>query len=215
MIGLLALLIACHVVSALLAQGWVTAAITDLLAVAYLACLLLHRPWRPLLERLLVLGLVAGILELATDAAGRDVAHSLIYPVGEPLVWTSPFYMPVSWMIVLSNAGYLGWRLAGLVPRLSLGLAIALTGVFGALTIPFYEETAYYAGWWHYAPATLTLGHTPAYVLLFEGLVAASLPLLCAGLLSRSLVRAALRGVVLGAWIPVAAFVTWLVLGRW
>jgi hypothetical protein len=214
-VGLLTLLIACHVVAALLARGWITAALTDLLAVVYLGALLLRGSWRPLVARLMLLGLIAGILELATDAAGRDVAHSLIYQPGQPLLWASPFSMPVSWMVVLSTVGYLGWRLVGLAPRLPLWLAVGLTAAFGACTIPFYEETAFYAGWWHYAPTALTLGHTPAYVLVFEGLVSAALPLLSGNLLTRSPRVAALRGLLVGAWMPVAAFAAWLALGRW
>jgi hypothetical protein len=214
-LGLLGLLVAGHVVAAALARGWVTAVALDTLAVSYLLCLAGRRIWRPLLVRLLLLGLVAGVLELATDAAGRDFAHSLVYPPGAPSVWVSPFYMPFSWMIVLTQLGYLGWRLRTLAPRMSVPLAVALTAVSGALIVPFYEETALYAGWWRYIPARLAFGHTPAYVFLFEGLVAAALPLVGAGLTRAPLTRVALRGAALGAWFPVAALLAWLALGRW
>jgi len=214
-LGLLALLIACHVAAALLALGPLTAVLTDALAIAYLAALSARRSWRPLILRLLLLGLVAGVLELATDAAGRDFAHSLVYPDGEPLLWTSPAYMPLSWMLVIAQLGYLGWRLRGLAPRVPLRLAMPLCGACGAIVIPFYEETAYYAGWWSYAPARLALGHTPAYVLLFEGLICAALPLLAGWIEALPPWRAALRGALLGAWMPVAALAAWLALGRW
>src|SRR5258706_14507918 len=91
-VGLLALVVACHVAAASLALGPLTAALTDALALAYLAALAVHRRWRPLIWRLTLLGLVAGVLELATDAAGRDFAHSLTYPSGEPLLWASPAF---------------------------------------------------------------------------------------------------------------------------
>jgi hypothetical protein len=213
-VGLWALLVVGHVVAALLAWGWITAVLLDVLAGGYLLCLAARLPWRPLVVRLLLLGLVAGMLELATDAAGRDFAHSLVYPPGAPLLWASPIYMPFSWMIVLTQLGYLGWRLRALAPRVSPPLAVALTGLAGALMIPFYEESAYYAGWWHYIPTRLALGHTPAYVFLFEGLVAAALPLVTAGLTWRPLGRVALRGVAVGTWLSLAALVAWLTLGR-
>jgi hypothetical protein len=127
--------------------------------------------------------------------------------------------MPLSWMVVLAQIGYLAWRLVGLtapgsrLPRSLPWLAMALTGLWGALNIPFYEEMAWRAGWWSYAPAP-GLSHTPYYVMLFEGLIAAALPPLLANLQRRPPRAILLRGLLLGAWIPCAALASWLLLGR-
>lgn len=212
-LGVLALMVACHLVAALLARGWVTALATDVLVVAALLGMASRPAWRPLLARLFVMGLMAGVLELFTDASGEHIAHSLIYPAGEPMLWDSPLYMPLSWAIVLTQLGYLGWRLRGLVPPLRLWQSVALTGLAGAAMVPFYEEMAYYAGWWRYTPV-LRVGHTPIYVLFFEGGIAALLPLITGRLRSRSLRYAALLGVVIGIWMPVVALVTWIAVGR-
>ena len=209
-LGLLALMVLCHLVAARLAVGPITAVLTDVLAVIYLLAVVSRPAWRPLVLRLMLLGLVAGVLELFTDAAGESVAHSLVYAAGGPMLWASPLYMPFSWMIVLTLLGYLGWRLRGLLP---LWLAIVITGLWGSLNIPFYEETAYYAGWWHYA-TTLRIGHTPVYVLLFEGLIAAALPLLTTAFPRVAWRAIVWRGVALGAWMPVVAFCSWQLLGR-
>jgi len=209
-LGLLVLMVACHLVAAHLAVGPVTAALSAALASGYLLALLPRPAWRPLVLRLMLLGLVAGMLELFTDAAGESVAHSLVYAAGGPMLWASPLYMPCSWMVVLTLLGYLGWRLRGLLP---LWLAIVTTGLWGAFNIPLYEESAYYAGWWHYATAP-RIGHTPLYVVLFEGLIAAALPLFTRSfphLAWRMVVR---RGIALGAWMPLAAFCSWQLLGR-
>jgi hypothetical protein len=215
-LALLALMIAGHIAAAMLAVGWITAALIDALALVYLAALLARPTWRPLVGRLLLLGLVAGIVELFTDAAGHQFARSLYYPQGQPLLWDSPFYMPLSWMLVLTQLGYLAWRLAALLPGERLPWrAMLLTGLVGAVNVPFYEEAAYHAGWWRYAPTVLHLGHTPAYVLLFEGLVAAVLPLLTLGLLQLRLPRVTARGAILGLWMPCAALLAWLLLGVW
>jgi hypothetical protein len=215
-LALLGLMIAGHIAAALLARGWITAALIDTLALVYLAVLLARPTWRPLVGRLMLLGLVAGILELFTDAAGHQFAHSLFYPQDQPLLWDSPFYMPLSWMIVLTQLGYLAWRLAGLLPGRRLPWrASLLTGLAGAVNVPFYEEAAYHAGWWRYAPTVLHLGNTPAYVLLFEGLVAAALPLLTLGLLKLHWRSVALRGAILGLWTSCAALLAWLLLGVW
>jgi hypothetical protein len=209
--GLFVLMALCHLVAALLARGWITAAISDGVILCYLAGMLWARPaWRPLIGRLLLFGLVAGIVELATDAAGEQVAHSLVYPVGEPMLWRSPLYMPISWMVVLTLLGYLGWRLAGLAP---LWLATALAALAGMLIIPFYEESAWYAGWWRYTTLP-RLGHTPVYVFAFEGAVVAALPLLLRGFERLAPARVVVRGLLLGAWMPLVAFVTWRLLGQ-
>ena len=219
MLATFALLVAGHIVSAIGRFGWVSAAVTVGLTALALLGLALRRAWRPLLLRLLAFGLVAGVCELFTDYSGEVVAHSLSYPPGEPMLWASPIYMPISWMVVLTQIGYLAWRLAGLttpVPHPSRSLpwlAMALTGLWGALNIPFYEEMAWHAGWWSYAHAR-SLGHTPYYVLLFEGLLALALPPLLAGIERRSLRATLLRGLALGVWIPCAALAAWLLLGR-
>jgi hypothetical protein len=215
-LALLGLMVVGHVIAALLARGWITAAGIDAVALVYLVALLIAPVWRPLVARLLLLGLVAGMLELFTDAAGHQVAHSLFYPQDQPLFWDSPFYMPFSWLIVLTQLGYLAWRLAGLLPGGRIPWrAILLTGLAGALNVPFYEEAAYHAGWWRYAPTILRLGHTPAYVLLFEGLVAAALPLLTRGALRLRWPVVVARGAILGLWMPCAALLAWLLLGLW
>jgi hypothetical protein len=215
-LALLGLMIAGHVIAAVLAVGWITAAAIDALALIYLLALLARPAWRPLIGRLMLLGLVAGILELVTDAAGHQFARSLFYPQGQPLLWDSPFYMPLSWMIVLTQLGYLAWRLAGLVPGGRIPWrAILLTGLVGAVNVPFYEEAAYHADWWRYAPTVLHLGNTPAYVLLFEGMIAAALPLLTWGLLRVRWPEVAVRGAILGLWMPCAALLAWLLLGVW
>jgi hypothetical protein len=90
-----------------------------------------------------------------------------------------------------------------------------LTGLTGALLVPFFEETAWYAGWWRYTATRLLLGHVPAYVILFEGLIAAALPLLVVGLPRLPWRFVALCGLALGVWMPVAALVAWLALGLW
>jgi hypothetical protein len=213
MLATLALMVACHIVAAVGRLGWGSAAATVALTALALLGLALRRAWRPLLLRLLAFGLVAGVCELFTDYAGQTVAHSLNYPPGEPMLWASPLYMPFSWMVVLTQLGYLAWRLDTLSPIPPRWLAMALTGLWAALNIPFYEEMAYQARWWSYAPAP-GLGHTPAYVILFEGLIGLILPPLLTRIEQRSLRATLVRGLALGLWIPWAALASWWLIGR-
>src|SRR5262249_30286691 len=108
---------------------------------------------------------------------------------------------------------YLGWRLRGLAPRLPVWGACLLVGGAGTLLVPFYEEMAYYAGWWQYATAP-RIGHTPLYVMLFEGAITVVLPLLLFHLERRRLSCAVAVGALLGLWMPGAALGSWLLLGR-
>jgi hypothetical protein len=215
MLGSLAVSVTADVVSARLAAGWRTSVAVTALEGAYFLALALLRPaWRGLLGRLFVVGLTAGVIELFTDAAGESVVHSLSYPPGEPLIWASPFYMPVAWALVLMQLGYLGWRLRGLVgARLSLWGAVGIAAFCGALVVPFYEEMAFHAGWWRYAPAP-GFGHTPFYVMLFEGAIAAVLPLILFHIERRRASYAVAAGLLLGAWMPCAALAAWLLIGR-
>lgn len=213
MAGALAFQVALHVAAAALGVGWATAAAAVTLMAAALGVIAARPAWRPLVARLLLLGLVMGIVELFTDFAGEVVARSLIYPPGEPMIWASPVYMPFSWMVTLTVTGYLAWRLWGLAPGLPRWATIILLGLWGAVNIPFYEEMAWHAGWWRYASAP-GLFHTPYYVMLFEGLTVALLPPLVARLETRAWWSVALRGLALGAWAPWAALFAWLLIGR-
>src|SRR6476646_4549252 len=71
-LALLGLMIVGHIAAAMLAVGWITAALIDALALVYLVALLARPAGRPLVGRLMLLGLVAGILELFTDVAGHQ-----------------------------------------------------------------------------------------------------------------------------------------------
>jgi hypothetical protein len=210
MLGTLALVIASDGVAAALGVGPITAWATLALSLAALGACMTQVAWRPLLLRLLLLSLVMGVVELFTDFSGEIVARSLIYPPNEPMIWASPAYMPFSWMVTLTLIGYLAWRLWTLLPG---WLAIVLTGLWGAANIPFYEEMAYRAGWWRYAAAP-SLGHTPIYVLIFEGLTCAIIPLLVARLETHGWRGALWRGLALGVWAPWAALFAWLLVGR-
>jgi hypothetical protein len=192
-------------------KWWYVGFIDLFLSALLLILVISRRMVRPLLGRLMMAGLVAGICELFTDAAGQHIVHSLIYPARELTIWTSPIYMPLSWLVTLTYLGYISWRLRAL---LGWRIAILLCGLLGAIDIPFFEEISYYGGWWRYVPTHLMLGHTPAYVVLFEGLVVAALPLLFDRLERRSWIETVMLGVVIGIWMAISALTAWLLLGR-
>ena len=124
------------------------------------------------IARLLLFGLGLGIVELLADALCVRFTHTLDYTVARsPMLGLSPFWMPLAWMIVAAQIGYLGYRL---IHKLGMKTGIALTAVLGAINIPFYEEMAYHAHWWQYQNCRM-VGHTPVYIIVAELVIGLSL----------------------------------------
>ncbi len=68
-----------------------------------------------LLARFLLFGLVVGFTELAADAWLVDYTHTLDYSIGGgPMIWRSPFWMPLAWEVLAVQFGYIGLRLCSL-----------------------------------------------------------------------------------------------------
>ena len=110
---------------------------------------------------LLVFGFTTGLAELITDWYHVAVFKSLVYDNFSLFrLWASPEYMPLGWMNTMVQMGYIGWRLSEF---LSVGKTMAIVGIIGALSIPYYEEMAFHAGAWHYQNAYM-IGNTPLWV---------------------------------------------------
>ncbi|MGD1846104.1 MAG: hypothetical protein ACFB10_11985 [Salibacteraceae bacterium] len=130
-----------------------------------------------LILKFLGFAVVAGLAELVADHYLVAISDTLIYPTDEPMLWSSPAYMPFSWTVVLIEFGFLGWLMAR---KMHPSLAGLLLGVLGALLVPLYEHWAIDAGWWSYKDTPM-LGPVPIYVIIAEGLLMVPVPylLLC------------------------------------
>ena len=149
------------------------------------------------MARLLLFGLVFGVIELAADALCVQYTRTLDYSVAHSyLLGLSPYWMPAAWMVVSAQIGYLGYRL---MRRLGTGRGMALTALLGAVNIPFYEEMAYHAHWWRYENCR-RIGHTPVYIIVAELVIGLTLgPLAAWAMRTGSTWReAALAGLVGG-----------------
>ena len=152
------------------------------------------------LARLIVFGLVAGVVELAADAWLVDYTRTLDYSVGgSPMLWRSPLWMPFAWEVVAVQFGYLGLRLR---ERFSVA-GLAAIGLLGAINIPYYEEMARRIHWWEYSGCRMISG-TPYYIILGELLIAISFALLVKGFRRATLGKAAVMGVAAGGAIFVS-----------
>jgi uncharacterized membrane protein len=177
--------------------GWKAAAA---MTFAELAAVLLY--WAgtkdPIIPKLLVFGLIVGFGELPSDAYSVIVKGTLVYPGGEPMIWASPFYMPISWLAIMVQGGFMAWALR---QRFGLWKTVLLLVLVGGSYVPLYEYLARNANFWFYQNCPMVLGHTPYYVILAEALLCGALPFLMKDLPGLTWGRAVLFAVVESAVI--------------
>jgi hypothetical protein len=187
--------------SSVFAWGPITASvITYSLYLAYWVFVWLRRD--PLVFRLLLIGTVAGILELVTDDYLVTGINSLVYPKDEWIIWSSPAYMPLAWSNVLLQLGFIGVLL---MRKFSVGLSSLILGLAGGMYIPLYEHLAKDAGWWWYHANTRMIFNAPVYVILCEALISLSLPLLALYAMKYRPKASVVLGGFLGIWIYISA----------
>jgi fluoride ion exporter CrcB/FEX len=161
-----------------------------------------------LLARFLLFGLVVGLTELAADAWLVDYTHTLNYSIGGgPMIWRSPFWMPLAWEVVAVQFGYVGLRLWERFGEFGLFLIALL----GSINIPFYEEMARRIHWWEYSGCRM-ISFTPWYIILGEFGIALGFALLARSLRRGSWRMAVVTGFIGGisifACYAVAFFIT-------
>lgn len=124
-------------------------------------------------RNVLVLGTVAGVIELGVDRFLVETTGTLAYPETLPMLASSPLYMPLAWAIVITHLGYVGVRIGEVYGRAA---ASAVPSVAAVALVGFYEYGAFHAGIWEYVSAPfLMLGHVPLYVVVAEGIMFATL----------------------------------------
>lgn len=123
-----------------------------------------------LMLRLMLFGLIAGLVELLADTWLVQATGTLDYSIaGSPMLWHSPFWMPFAWEILAVQFGYIGLRLLEAMGWQGL----AVSGLLGAIIIPYYEEMALHARWWQYSHCRM-ISHVPYYVIIGEFLIVMS-----------------------------------------
>jgi len=163
-----------------------------------------------LFARFLLFGLVVGFTELAADAWLVDYTHTLDYSIGGgPMIWRSPFWMPLAWQVVAVQFGYIGLRLWERFGKLGLFLIALL----GAINIPFYEEMARRIHWWQYSGCRM-ISLTPWYIILGEFGIALAFALLARTLRRGSVRTAIVAGVAGGISIFACYVIAFLITDR-
>jgi hypothetical protein len=166
------------------------------------------RTKNPLVERLLIFGTIAGVLELVTDYYLVDVINSLVYPGNEPMIWSSPAYMPFAWSNVILQLSFIGVLLT---VHLGLLRATIILSIAGGMYIPTYEHFAKDAGWWFYNLNTPMLFNAPVYVIICEALISLSLPCVVYYLEHHKLRKTILLGLIEGIWIFISAWLAFTI----
>lgn len=181
--------------------------LTPTLAVSYVV----YAAWTRdvFVSRMIVFGLVVGFGELPSDYFGVVVNETLVYPPDEPLIWVSPAYMPLSWMVMMLQLGTVAnW----LTSKWGLLKTTGALAVLGGLNIPLYETLARHAGWWSYQNTPLLLGMTPYYVILAEVLLSLALPWVVSRVAWSRGVMLVVLGVAQSVWILLTGMLaSWLV----
>lgn len=149
------------------------------------------------LARFMWFGLAVGLSELAADAWLVEYTKTLDYSIGGgPMLWHSPLWMPFAWEIVAVQFGYVGlwlWNRCG-------GWGLVMTGLLGAINIPYYEEMARQIHWWQYSNCRM-LSYTPYYIILGEFGIVIILAILAKQLTRSTWTRSLLLGTVGGVGI--------------
>jgi hypothetical protein len=161
------------------------------------------RTKNPLIQRLLIFGTIAGLLELVTDYYLVDVINSLVYPGGELMIWSSPAYMPFAWSNVLLQLSFIGVLLTSHYGVLKASIVL---GIAGGMYIPTYEHLAKDAGWWFYNFNTPMLFNAPLYVIICEALISLSLPGIIYYSEHQKLGKTFGLGILEGIWIFISAW---------
>lgn len=206
-LGSMGLMMGTSVLSSIYQWGWVSISILDYSLAVLLTVYAFYKK-EHLLGKLMIMGFVAGILELPVDAWLVDTG-TLVYPNAEPMIWKSPMYMPVAWMLVLVQMGYLSFML---MRWKNMGVAILGVFLVGASYIPLYEHLALNSGWWYYQNTPMIIG-APYYIILAEGLLCIAIPPIM-WKVSRSTFRLEpLLGVAEAVWMFISSWIAYQILG--
>ncbi|MFN7145319.1 MAG: DUF6989 domain-containing protein [Myxococcota bacterium] len=182
-----------YAANAWFAWGWTGA---TGLSVVLLALFGVHvlRTGDAFVRKLLVAGVFYGLFVLLSDAV--CVAWGgLVYTPAGPFAYKSPLYMPlsaISAVVQMGNMAYVLDRSRGLVA------SALITGLVGAIYMPFYEYVAKAGELWIYQDVPMILDTVPYYIILCEFLICLAMPAAIRQIARRETVWAVPFGTLLG-----------------
>ncbi|MCX2743467.1 hypothetical protein OO013_06300 [Mangrovivirga sp. M17] len=158
-----------------------------------------------LMIKLIIFGLATGLTEIFGDHYSASIIQKLNYPQEGPMILSSPLYMPFAWANVIIQLGYYSILLA---QWKGVHIASITITIGGAIYIPFYEQFARNAGWWHYADCSMFMD-VPYFIIICEALFFMLLPVLIIISINKKLIWSAISGALLGLWILATAYIAY------
>ncbi|HUR33341.1 MAG TPA: hypothetical protein VM032_06070 [Vicinamibacterales bacterium] len=196
------------VVCAVIHGGWVSAMVLNVVVDAVILSYIVRKRDAVLL-RLFIMGTIAGIIEVVVADPYFVGNGTLVYPRQGPFIIDSPLYMPLGWMYVMLQIGYIAWWV---MAQRGMLVAIVVSMVFGGINIPTYEALARSAGWWHYQNVPMIVG-APYYVILGEAFIGLGLPFFVKPVETRSAIWSVWMGLALGFWTEVSGYLAFRLVG--
>jgi hypothetical protein len=205
----IAITLAWNTLGSLLGSGWITASVICFAIVSsYIIYAIKSRD--QVFIRSLIIGLIAGFVELLADHHVVYTTKILVYFPGGPFVSASPLYMPFAWTVVLVQLGYIGYWL---INRYNLMTASILSVVLVGINIPYYEWAAKAAKWWFYQNTPMLGGVVSWSIMIAEMLVGLVLPFLFSRATKSHWTLSVGIGIALGLWIWVSYLIANMIIG--
>ena len=196
------------VVCAVIRGGWQSATVLNVIVDAVLVGYIV-RNRDPLLLRLLVMAIAAGVVEVGISDPYFINNHTLVYPHEGPFIVQSPLYMPLGWAYVLLQIGYVAWWV---MQQKGIAAAVVVATLLGGTNIPLYEALARRANWWYYQDVPMIIG-APYYVILAEAFIGLALPFIVRPLANRPLLSSVWLGLALGVWTLLSGLLAFRIAG--
>lgn len=158
--------------------------------------------------KLMIFGITVGFVELFADHWAVQ-GGTLVYPPNEPFIWSSPAYMPISWMLVIVQLSYVG---ALILKKKNILWAMPGVAAIGGMYIPLYEHLAKGAGWWYYQNTPM-FWDAPYYIIMVEMLLSLLIPVFIINMLKNKWYFSLAFGLIEGIWIYIAALLSFALVG--
>lgn len=160
-----------------------------------------------LLKKVLVFGIVAGFVELISDWWLVSYQEVLVYYPDEPIIVSSPLYMPFSWAVIFVQIGYLSWLV---YQKFKFSTAVITATILGASFVPFFEYMAKDANWWYYQDCNM-IGAVPYFIIASEAAICALLPFFFKRMEKSNYFFVVIYGIMMGLWIWIAAMIAFYI----
>ena len=153
--------------------------------------------------------MILGFVELFADNWLVTGIQVLFYETEEPLIWSSPLYMPFLWGTMTLRTAFISWVVT---KKYGLLLSTVMMAITGAFMGTFWESLALEARWWYYVSDHMIF-KAPIFIVVGEILFSMCIPYSFCKLGEGKVWHAVPIGIVLGFSIWLFYYLAFLVFG--